>query len=67
MESTTLHMAAAGGHSKIVKVLLENGANPENENAVNFLIYKKFYFFFILARNDSTSFKCKKWSCYNFI
>lgn len=27
-------MAAAGGHAKIVKILLENGANPEDENAV---------------------------------
>ncbi|KAI6212728.1 CBR-TRP-4 protein [Aphelenchoides besseyi] len=33
MEATTLHMAAAGGHAKIVKILLENGANPEDENA----------------------------------
>jgi ankyrin repeat protein len=35
MEATTLHMAAAGGHAKIVKILLENGANPEDENAVS--------------------------------
>lgn len=27
-------MAAAGGHAKIVKILLENGANAEDENAV---------------------------------
>ena len=33
MEATTLHMAAAGGHKNIVKILLENGANPEDENA----------------------------------
>ncbi|CAG9537301.1 unnamed protein product [Cercopithifilaria johnstoni] len=33
MEATTLHMAATGGHSKIVKILLENGANAEDENA----------------------------------
>ncbi|PAV85627.1 hypothetical protein WR25_08242 isoform C [Diploscapter pachys] len=33
MEATTLHMAAAGGHANIVKILLENGANPEDENA----------------------------------
>ncbi|EJD74415.1 hypothetical protein LOAG_18270 [Loa loa] len=33
MEATALHMAAAGGHDKIVKFLLENGANAENENA----------------------------------
>lgn len=33
MEATTLHMAAGGGHAKIVKILLENGANPEDENA----------------------------------
>lgn len=45
MESTTLHMAAAGGHTKIVKVLLENGANPENENSVFFLIVKLVFFF----------------------
>lgn len=36
MEATTLHMAAGGGHAKIVKILLENGAKPEDENAVNF-------------------------------
>ncbi|KAI1722541.1 ankyrin repeats (3 copies) domain-containing protein [Ditylenchus destructor] len=33
MEATTLHMAAAGGHAKVVKILLENGANAEDENA----------------------------------
>lgn len=33
MEATAIHMAAAGGHAKIVKILLENGANPEDENA----------------------------------
>ncbi|KAL3075605.1 hypothetical protein niasHT_034972 [Heterodera trifolii] len=33
LEATTLHMAAGGGHAKIVKILLENGANPEDENA----------------------------------
>ncbi|VDK70526.1 unnamed protein product, partial [Litomosoides sigmodontis] len=31
-EATALHMAATGGHSKIVKILLENGANAEDEN-----------------------------------
>ncbi|KAK5981003.1 putative Ion channel nompc, partial [Trichostrongylus colubriformis] len=31
--ATTLHMAAAGGHANIVKILLENGANAEDENA----------------------------------
>lgn len=36
MEATTLHMAAAGGHEKIVKILLDNGANGEDENAVIF-------------------------------
>lgn len=36
MEATTLHMAAGGGHAKIVKILLENGAKPEDENAVKF-------------------------------
>ena len=34
-QATTLHMAAAGGHANIVKILLENGANAEDENAVN--------------------------------
>lgn len=34
MGATTLQMASAGGHAKIVKILLENGANPEDENAV---------------------------------
>ncbi|VDM95657.1 unnamed protein product, partial [Thelazia callipaeda] len=33
MEATTLHMAASGGHDKIVKILLDNGANAEDENA----------------------------------
>ncbi|CAD5209581.1 unnamed protein product [Bursaphelenchus xylophilus] len=33
MEATTLHMAAGGGHAKIVKILIENGANPEDENS----------------------------------
>ncbi|VDP35611.1 unnamed protein product [Heligmosomoides polygyrus] len=33
LEATTLHMAAAGGHTNIVKILLENGANAEDENA----------------------------------
>uniref|UniRef100_A0A183EZ86 ANK_REP_REGION domain-containing protein n=1 Tax=Gongylonema pulchrum TaxID=637853 RepID=A0A183EZ86_9BILA len=37
MEATTLHMAAAGGHEKIVKILLENGADAEDENAVCYL------------------------------
>lgn len=37
LEATTLHMAAGGGHAKIVKILLENGANPEDENAVRTL------------------------------
>lgn len=32
-------MAAGGGHSKIVKILLENGANPEDENAVQISIF----------------------------
>uniref|UniRef100_A0A1I7TBT6 ANK_REP_REGION domain-containing protein n=1 Tax=Caenorhabditis tropicalis TaxID=1561998 RepID=A0A1I7TBT6_9PELO len=34
LEATTLHMAAAGGHANIVKILLENGANAEDENSV---------------------------------
>lgn len=38
MEATALHMAAAGGHSKIVKILLENGADAEDENAVSVLV-----------------------------
>ncbi|KAF1769981.1 hypothetical protein GCK72_001798 [Caenorhabditis remanei] len=33
LEATTLHMAAAGGHANIVKILLENGANAEDENS----------------------------------
>jgi hypothetical protein len=28
-------MAAAGGHKNIVKILIENGANAEDENAVS--------------------------------
>lgn len=36
LQATTLHMAAAGGHTNIVKILLENGANAEDENAVGF-------------------------------
>lgn len=38
MEATTLHMASAGGHARIVKILLENGASPEDENAVSAVI-----------------------------
>uniref|UniRef100_A0A1I8AYC2 ANK_REP_REGION domain-containing protein n=1 Tax=Meloidogyne hapla TaxID=6305 RepID=A0A1I8AYC2_MELHA len=33
LEATTLHMASSGGHSRIVKILLENGASPDDENA----------------------------------
>ncbi|VDD86933.1 unnamed protein product [Enterobius vermicularis] len=33
LEETALHMAAVGGHAKICKILLENGANPEEENS----------------------------------
>lgn len=33
-------MAATGGHSKIVKILLENGANAEDENAVSHVFHK---------------------------
>lgn len=50
MEATTLHMAAAGGHDKIVKILLENGANAEDENAVSEFFFVFFHlnsFFFL--------------------
>lgn len=51
MEATALHMAAAGGHSKIVKILLENGANAENENAVSHIFRKKFILNFFSTNN----------------
>ena len=31
-DSTALHLAAAGGHSQVVKALLETGASPTDEN-----------------------------------
>uniref|UniRef100_A0AC35TT07 ANK_REP_REGION domain-containing protein n=1 Tax=Rhabditophanes sp. KR3021 TaxID=114890 RepID=A0AC35TT07_9BILA len=33
LDATTLHMACGGGHNDIVKLLLDNGANPEEENS----------------------------------
>lgn len=33
-ESTPLHLAAEGGHSNLVKFLIENGASPKAENGV---------------------------------
>ncbi|XP_069948336.1 serine/threonine-protein phosphatase 6 regulatory ankyrin repeat subunit B-like [Cherax quadricarinatus] len=35
-ESTTLHLAAEGGHANLVKFLIENGASPKAENGVGF-------------------------------
>ena len=37
-DSTTLHLAAAGGHAEVVKVLLEAGAPATDENAVRFCL-----------------------------
>lgn len=34
-ESTPLHLAAEGGHSNLVRFLIENGASPKAENAVS--------------------------------
>ena len=34
-DSTTLHLAAAGGHAPVVKYLLEAGASATDENAVS--------------------------------
>lgn len=56
MEATTLHMAAAGGHDKIVKILLDNGANAEDENAVCFLSI-----FFLFLENSQKS-RCGQFS-----
>ena len=36
-ESSTLHLAAEGGHSHVVKLLLEAGAQAQDENAVSVL------------------------------
>ena len=33
-DSSTLHLAAAGGHSSVVRALLEAGASPTDENGV---------------------------------
>ena len=33
--STALHLAAEGGHYKVVKVLLDAGAKPSEENNVS--------------------------------
>ena len=33
-ESTPLHMAAEGGHADVIKMLLDAGANPQDENKV---------------------------------
>lgn len=33
--STSLHLAAEGGHDDVVRVLLTNGADPTVENLVN--------------------------------
>ncbi|KAG7161085.1 Ankyrin-3-like 5, partial [Homarus americanus] len=35
-ESTTLHLAAEGGHATLVKFLIENGASPKAENGMGF-------------------------------
>ncbi|XP_069167057.1 serine/threonine-protein phosphatase 6 regulatory ankyrin repeat subunit B [Procambarus clarkii] len=35
-ESTTLHLAAEGGHANLVKFLIENGASPKAENGAGF-------------------------------
>lgn len=34
-DSTPLHLAAEGGHAKLVKFLIENGASPKAENGVS--------------------------------
>ncbi|ROT61622.1 putative serine/threonine-protein phosphatase 6 regulatory ankyrin repeat subunit B isoform X3 [Penaeus vannamei] len=35
-DSTPLHLAAEGGHAKLVKFLIENGASPKAENGAGF-------------------------------
>ena len=45
--STSLHLAAEGGHHDVVKVLLAAGANPLEENAVSYkqlTILRRFVF-----------------------
>ena len=34
-DSTALHLAAKGGHKEVVRVLVEYGASPTEENAVS--------------------------------
>ena len=43
-DSTTLHLAAAGGHAEVVQVLLEAGASASDENAVGYQFHCYMHF-----------------------
>jgi hypothetical protein len=53
-------MAAAGGHKNIVKLLIENGADENDENMVIKYLYE--CDLYVLERNDCPSHGSQNWS-----